>query len=131
MSSPQTTDAYMQLSGCPRSWLLDRLDGRMGGTLGTTAKHIGMMLFALPLLLPSLVSAGDAVREDFGQHVQPVLEDYCYSCHGGGIKKGGVALEGVEADQPRLNDVKLWGAVLKNVRAGLMPPAGKPRPSKG
>ena len=30
----------------------------------------------------------------------------------------------------RLHDAELWWAVLKNVRAGFMPPAGKPRPNE-
>ena len=129
-SSYRTVDAHMQSSRSPRGRLLDGPAARTGGNSGAIANLAGMALFALVVLVPGLVSAGDAVREDFGQHVQPVLEDYCYSCHGGGIKKGGVALEGLETDQARLSDPKLWGAVLKNVRAGLMPPAGKPRPSK-
>ncbi len=120
----------MQSSQCPRGWLLDGPAVRLGGKPAAPANLVGMILFALASLLPCVVSAGDAVREEFGEHVQPVLEDHCYSCHGGGIKKGGVTLEGVETDQARLSDPKLWGAVLKNVRAGLMPPAGKPRPSK-
>ena len=129
-SSTLTVDVYMQSSRHLRGWLLDGPAVLSGGKPAAPANLVGVILFAMAILFPCVVAAGDAVREEFGEHVQPVLEDYCYSCHGGGIKKGGVALEGVETDQARLSDPKLWGAVLKNVRAGLMPPAGKPRPSK-
>ena len=44
------------------------------------------------------------------------------------MKKGGVTFDGIEADQKRLGDRTLWWGVLKNIRAGIMPPAGKPRP---
>ena len=45
------------------------------------------------------------------------------------MKKGNVNFEGIETDEKRLGDRKLWSNVLKNTRAGLMPPSGKPRPS--
>jgi hypothetical protein len=75
------------------------------------------------------VSGADQVETQFRERVQPILEDYCIACHGNGTKKGGLALDEVTSNQGRLHDGELWWAVLKNVRAGLMPPAGKPRPS--
>ena len=46
-----------------------------------------------------------------------------------GVKKGGVSLEDVakEAAAPVAREV--WQSVLKNVRSGIMPPPGKPKPS--
>ena len=46
------------------------------------------------------------------------------------MKKGGVILDDFAANQTRLRDRGLWWRVLKNVRAGIMPPAGKPQPSR-
>jgi len=80
-------------------------------------------------LLPAGVSAADQVEKQFRERIQPILEDYCGACHGNGMKKGALALDELTSDQTRLRDVDLWWAVLKNVRAGVMPPAGKPRPS--
>jgi hypothetical protein len=60
----------------------------------------------------------------------PLLEDYCYACHGNGIKKGKVCFDDVAANPTRLRDRDFWWAVLRNVRAHIMPPAGKPRPSE-
>jgi hypothetical protein len=59
--------------------------------------------------------------ESFRRDIQPVLENYCYDCHGGGISKGGVTLDGFE-DIASLRDHKLWERALRNVRSGLMPP---------
>ncbi len=70
------------------------------------------------------VSAAERADLQFEELVRPMLEDRCFACHGNGIKKGGVDLEGARAE-----DQKLWGAVLKNVRSGIMPPADKPRPT--
>jgi Protein of unknown function (DUF1592)/Protein of unknown function (DUF1588)/Protein of unknown function (DUF1587)/Protein of unknown function (DUF1585)/Protein of unknown function (DUF1595) len=84
---------------------------------------------ALVALLPASVSAADQVEKQFRELIQPILEDYCDACHGNGMKKGALALDEFTLDQTRLRDGELWWAVLKNVRAGIMPPAGKPRPS--
>jgi hypothetical protein len=73
--------------------------------------------------------AAEAVAEQFAQRVEPILVEYCYGCHGEGMKKGGIQLEGLGANAARLHDEKLWWAVLRNTRSGFMPPAGKPRPS--
>jgi hypothetical protein len=73
--------------------------------------------------------AGDAGTESFGARIQPILEEYCYGCHGNGLKKGGVQLDGFETGAARLHDRDLWWGVLRNVRAGIMPPAEKPQTS--
>jgi hypothetical protein len=69
-----------------------------------------------------------AVR--FREQVQPILERYCYNCHGYGASEGGRTLDAFESDDAMLANRKLWWAVLKNVRAGIMPPAGEERPSE-
>ena len=65
----------------------------------------------------------------FSEQVRPILEQYCYGCHGMGSKKGGVALDKFDDDAAAVNAPELWHGVLKNVRAGIMPPPGKPKPS--
>ena len=86
-----------------------------------------VLILALIAQFPAAVNAADKVDEQFREHVQPILEDYCGACHGNGMKKGSLALDEVARDRARLGDGELWWAVLKNVRAGIMPPAGKPR----
>ncbi|MEX2317582.1 MAG: DUF1592 domain-containing protein [Pirellulales bacterium] len=65
----------------------------------------------------------------FRQRVQPILEKYCYGCHGHGASEGGRKLDDFASDAALLGDVDLWHTALKNVRAGLMPPAGEDRPT--
>ncbi len=93
---------------------------------------IGHAAILAALLQPWLRTAGaaDRVEARFDQQVRPILEDYCFACHGNGLKKGGVTLDGLASDGARLHDGEFWWAVLKNVRSGIMPPAGKPRPSE-
>src|SRR5262249_5229988 len=87
------------------------------------------LVLAFVAVLPAGARAEDQVEKQFRERIQPILEDYCVACHGNGMKKGGVALDAFALDQTRLRDGRFWWAVLKNVRAGIMPPAGKPRPA--
>ncbi len=65
---------------------------------------------------------------NFRKTVEPVLNDYCLTCHNSRLKKGGVAFD---ADNLALliEDKDLWLKTLKMLRAGMMPPKGKDRPS--
>jgi Protein of unknown function (DUF1592)/Protein of unknown function (DUF1588)/Protein of unknown function (DUF1587)/Protein of unknown function (DUF1585)/Protein of unknown function (DUF1595) len=82
------------------------------------------------LWLPASTACGGESKAvtRFQDEIQPVLIDYCYRCHADGIKKGGVNFDEGGSDEALVKRRELWWAVLKNVRAGLMPPAGKPRP---
>ena len=86
--------------------------------------------FAAALLAVTSSAPADPAR-NYRSSVEPLLAKYCLDCHGGGIRKGGVSLDelGSDAELVRRHDV--WFAVLKNVRAGLMPPReeGAARPS--
>src|SRR5688572_26706251 len=73
------------------------------------------------LMLAHQVQAAPEFRKD----IQPILSEFCFDCHGDGMNKGKVALDAPDI----LGKPELWFAVLKNVRAGLMPPEKKPRPS--
>ena len=70
--------------------------------------------------------AGDSALKSFNRDVEPVLDEYCYDCHGDGSKKGGVQLDDFKSDADIRNHA-LWWRVMKNVRTGIMPPASEPR----
>jgi hypothetical protein len=94
-------------------------------TAGTVGPWLAWLMI-LPLLILQAVAA-DAGAE-FRQNIQPILKEYCYDCHGDGANKGDVAFDQLKTDAALLNH-DLWSKVLKNTRAGLMPPEKKPRPS--
>src|SRR5580698_4804928 len=83
-------------------------------------------LAAGALLIPMKARADGAALASFTKDVQPILDEHCYDCHGDGAKKGGVQLDGFASDDS-IRDHKLWLRVMKNVRAGIMPPASEPR----
>jgi len=68
------------------------------------------------------------VTAQFRREIQPMLKEYCYDCHGDGENKGQVAFDELKSNEA-LMDHDLWLKVMKNVRAGIMPPQKKPRPS--
>src|SRR5687768_16736235 len=58
----------------------------------------------------------------FDQHVKPLLETYCYECHGNGAHKGDVALDTLQTAGDLPADRQTWEAVLDYVRTREMPP---------
>ena len=66
----------------------------------------------------------------FESDILPILKEYCFDCHGDGMNKGKVAFDEFKTPDELLARKELWLAVLKNVRAGMMPPEKKPRPSE-
>src|SRR5581483_4845210 len=80
----------------------------------------------------SNASAGTAKGpSQFKSEIKPILAKYCYDCHGEGEKKGNLALDDFKTDAQLMENHDLWWNVLKNVQAGLMPPAKKARPAAG
>lgn len=75
-------------------------------------------------------SADPSARaQAFHKTVGPILSNYCSDCHFDGSHKGNVALDQFKSDNQLLGDHDLWWLVLKNVRAGLMPPHKHDQPS--
>ena len=87
------------------------------------------VVLAASLAMNPVVRAADPAAAEFKQNIQPVLEEYCYDCHGEGEKKGGVALDAFNSNTNFAEGRDVWWRVLKNLRAGLMPPPKKPRPT--
>jgi len=85
-------------------------------------------LFTLTALCSSAWGAEIKAAAHFRKDIQPILTEYCYDCHGDGMDKGNVAFDEFKSDEELLGKRDLWWAVLKNLRAGIMPPAKKPRP---
>lgn len=89
---------------------------------------LGFVL-ALFILIPrESWSVETGVVQDYRKNIQPILEEYCYDCHGDGMDKGGIAFDELKTEGALL-DHDLWLKVIKNLRADLMPPDKKPHPS--
>jgi hypothetical protein len=58
-----------------------------------------------------------------------VLNQYCITCHNAKLKTGGLELDRLDPEHPAAN-AETWEKVVRKVRAGMMPPAGAPRPER-
>jgi mono/diheme cytochrome c family protein len=56
-----------------------------------------------------------------------MLDTYCVTCHNQRTKTAGLALDAVDVTTPQTNP-EVWERVITRLRAGSMPPAGRPRP---
>ena len=64
----------------------------------------------------------------FPQKVLPLLEEYCYDCHGDGAKKGDFAMDELVSLGNFDQHSKKWDRVWKNLYHRNMPPANVPQP---
>ena len=56
-----------------------------------------------------------------------LIERYCLTCHSDSMRTAGLALESLDVNQVGPH-AETWEKVLRKVRAGQMPPVGRPRP---
>jgi hypothetical protein len=83
------------------------------------------------LLVAAPVYAADPAKASFEKDILPILEDYCYYCHGDGKKKGDLSLEIFKTEKDIQQNYKISEQIFKYVLAGEMPPKDrKKRPSK-
>lgn len=91
--------------------------------------HRGIWRVACVAAASGFVLAG-AADSEYEAKIKPVLTKYCYDCHADGMDKGKVTLDHFKNEAEVLEADELWARVLKNVRAGLMPPEKKKKPSR-
>ena len=78
---------------------------------------------------PAAVRQAPAEASDSAEASRTVIRRYCVACHNGRTLTAGLALDDV--DMTRVGDhAELWEMVVRKLRAGLMPPAGRPRPDE-
>ena len=77
----------------------------------------------------AVVRQAPAEASDSAEASRTVIRRYCVACHNGRTLTAGLALDDV--DMTRVGDhAELWEMVVRKLRAGLMPPAGRPRPDE-
>ena len=58
---------------------------------------------------------------------QAVLQKYCITCHNQRLQTAGLSLDTVDVEHPAAAPA-VWERVITRLRAGSMPPTGRPRP---
>ena len=78
----------------------------------------------------AVTRANATAASQYHQDIKPILEKFCFDCHGDGMKKGNMSLDEFKDDADLLAQKGHWLSVMKNVRAGVMPPPGKSKPTE-
>jgi mono/diheme cytochrome c family protein len=82
------------------------------------------------LAIPPAMPQASAPAQDSAVSPQRALLDkYCVTCHNAGTKSGGLVLNSADVTSP-VAGAEVWEKVIREVRGGMMPPAGMPRPDK-
>jgi len=79
-------------------------------------KNVFVALFAMTI--PAVTA--------FGQ-VRQQLDQYCVDCHNKDLRKGGLSLDTLDSAK-MAEHAETWEKIVRKLRAGMMPPAGNPRP---
>jgi hypothetical protein len=65
-----------------------------------------------------------------GPHaIAPLVEEYCYRCHGPETQTAGIDLSALVAERPLVKNRETWNRVIAVLEEGSMPPASAPQPS--
>src|SRR5436305_4760356 len=85
---------------------------------------------ALVAVCVALIVSSGQIGAHLQQEQQPpraVLDQYCITCHSARLKTAGLDLESLNLTTPGAN-AETWEKIIAKLRAGSMPPPGRPRP---
>jgi mono/diheme cytochrome c family protein len=83
-----------------------------------------MLAWLSPAASPAQQATAPSSAE---QAPRAVLDTYCVTCHNQRLHTAGLTLDTVDVTKPELQP-DLWERVIAKLRAGSMPPPGRPRP---
>ena len=73
-------------------------------------------------------TAAPAAPEASTEH-RVLLDRYCVTCHSDRLRTAGLVLDSLDLDHVG-ESAETWEKVVRKLRAGVMPPAGRPRPDR-
>lgn len=76
-----------------------------------------------PVLLLSAAVCPASPEAGYKSEILPLLENYCFDCHGEGVSKGDFSMDKFKDLSAHLGDRKHWLAIWRNVRSQIMPPS--------
>ncbi|MCA9125476.1 MAG: DUF1592 domain-containing protein [Planctomycetales bacterium] len=93
-----------------------------------TNKCLAVVCVCTMLLCSRCAFAQQSKATDFERDVLPLLENYCIDCHSTEEASGNLRLDNVRPNETTVDPAQ-WHRVLKNLRAGIMPPIDSPKPT--
>ncbi len=92
--------------------------------------HLAWPRFFSLCMVVVLVAACEPTREQLVAEHEATIKRYCVDCHNNAEQAGDLSLEPVRLTDVSANPAK-WEAVVRKLRAGVMPPVDEPRPERG
>lgn len=81
------------------------------------------------IALPCLISAAERGQDAYNQRILPLLQKFCYDCHGDGTDKGDFALDEYPEYSKMIADKVMWDHARQQLVTHVMPPEKKDKPS--
>ena len=106
--------------------------------MGRSSVATATLLVALAATVSLSVAPGTAAQRPDGSRAatlaltsddQAIVKRYCVSCHNDRLKTANLTLESITAE-PISSAPAVWEKVVRKLRSGAMPPAGRPRPER-
>ena len=91
---------------------------------GARVMLVGLALAAAGEVLSAAGPQGSTASAD----ARALLDQYCVTCHNSRLKTGGLSLDRVDVSDLSAGS-EIWEKVVLKLRAGMMPPQGRPRPA--
>jgi hypothetical protein len=94
-----------------------------------------MRTFSLTCLLAALpfgsacLAASEALEAEFSEKIRPLLQAYCFGCHGGEKLKGDINIEDYKSLSSVQRNPKFWRNVVDQLGAEEMPPEDEEQPT--
>jgi mono/diheme cytochrome c family protein len=101
-------------------------DYSMLNRMGNFPSALTIVFFAMIALMN--VAAWSDQSNQYNKEILPLLQEYCYDCHGDGAKKGKLVLDAHSNPADIVADDELWEMVWENLHRRNMPPADKSQP---
>ncbi|WP_242202323.1 DUF1592 domain-containing protein [Aestuariivivens insulae] len=104
------------------NYLTKHMPSGMKAALGVSDSDHGAYL--------ALNSSGDSTSVEamhYQTKVRPVMEKYCFECHGEDKQKGGIRLDVLHWDMINGPDAEGWHSALDMINSGEMPPEEEPQ----
>ena len=79
---------------------------------------------------PVVVEPTTAPAGEYESTVLPLLQKYCYECHGDGMDSGDLEMDSYKSLEDLRKDVKTWQKVLRYARTQTMPPPKADQPTQ-
>jgi len=63
----------------------------------------------------------------YANQIKPIIENYCYKCHGEEKQKGDMRFDNIDWDMVNGFDAEKWNMMLNEINLGEMPPSDEPQ----